>query len=186
MNHDSGNINDFGMDTISLAGPLEARLQAVREAGFTQIMLAAKTWSAIPWCGGRCGRGARQRTARDGFQCCAISRAVRPLARLQDRHRKSMLSMCHQLGCRLLLICSSTSVHATQETEALVKDLRKLAMLAIPMNIRIAYEACPGGELSTSFPGLGLICQADMPNLGLDLTLFTCSPPTHRWTNWTS
>ncbi|MFN3571486.1 MAG: sugar phosphate isomerase/epimerase, partial [Polaromonas sp.] len=42
MSHDSGNINDFGMDTISLAGPLEAKLQAVREAGFSQIMLAAK------------------------------------------------------------------------------------------------------------------------------------------------
>ncbi|MDO8718986.1 MAG: sugar phosphate isomerase/epimerase, partial [Polaromonas sp.] len=42
MTHNSGNIDDFGMDTISLAGPLEAKLKAVREAGFTQIMLAAK------------------------------------------------------------------------------------------------------------------------------------------------
>ena len=29
------------MDTITLAGPLEAKLKAVREAGFTQIMLNA-------------------------------------------------------------------------------------------------------------------------------------------------
>ena len=41
MSHYNGNIADFGMDTISLAGPLEAKLKAVREAGFTQIMLAA-------------------------------------------------------------------------------------------------------------------------------------------------
>ena len=40
--HYSGNVKDFGMDTISLAGPLEAKLKAVREAGFTQIMLAAR------------------------------------------------------------------------------------------------------------------------------------------------
>jgi hypothetical protein len=31
MIHNSGNIDDFGMDTIPLAGPLEAKL-AVREA----------------------------------------------------------------------------------------------------------------------------------------------------------
>ena len=30
------------MDTITLAGPLEAKLRAVREAGFTQIMLSAQ------------------------------------------------------------------------------------------------------------------------------------------------
>ena len=38
----SRNVADFGMDTITLAGPLEAKLQAVRAAGFTQIMLAAR------------------------------------------------------------------------------------------------------------------------------------------------
>ena len=42
MSHYSGNIDDFGMDTISLAGPLEAKLKAVKAAGFTQIMLSAK------------------------------------------------------------------------------------------------------------------------------------------------
>jgi hypothetical protein len=35
------NLDHFGMDTITLAGPLEAKLKAVREAGFTQIMLNA-------------------------------------------------------------------------------------------------------------------------------------------------
>jgi glucose-1-phosphate adenylyltransferase len=39
---DPNSSNDFGMDIISLAGPLPARLKAVREAGFTQIMLAAQ------------------------------------------------------------------------------------------------------------------------------------------------
>ena len=36
------NVADFGMDTISLAGPLEAKLAAVKAAGFGQIMLAAR------------------------------------------------------------------------------------------------------------------------------------------------
>ena len=36
------NLDHFGMDTITLAGPLEAKLRAVRAAGFTQIMLSAR------------------------------------------------------------------------------------------------------------------------------------------------
>ena len=40
MSHYNGNIDDFGMDTLSLGGPLEARLKAVSDAGFTQIMLS--------------------------------------------------------------------------------------------------------------------------------------------------
>jgi sugar phosphate isomerase/epimerase len=86
---------------------------------------------------------------------------------------KSMLDMCHQLGCRLLLICSSNSVHASGDSRALVKDLRKLAMLAIPMNIRIAYEALSWGRTVNEFPqAWELICQADMPNLGLGFDSF--------------
>ena len=37
----TGHWSDFGMDTISLAGPLEAKLRAIREAGFTQVTLSA-------------------------------------------------------------------------------------------------------------------------------------------------
>ena len=42
MSQFEGNFDDFGMDTISLAGPLEAKLAAIRSAGFSQVMLAAR------------------------------------------------------------------------------------------------------------------------------------------------
>ena len=29
------NLDHFGMDTITLAGPLEAKLRAIQDAGFT-------------------------------------------------------------------------------------------------------------------------------------------------------
>jgi len=170
MSHYSGNIDDFGMDTISLAGPLEAKLKAVREAGFTQIMLAARDIVGHPE-----GMQAAVAAVRasglhvTGFQ---VLRDFEGLSgHLHDYKMdiaKSMLDMCHALDCRLLLVCSSTSVHATGETAALVKDLRKLAMLAIPMNIKIAYEALSWGRVVNEFPqAWEIICQADMPNLGL-------------------
>ena len=35
------NLDNFGMDTITLAGPLEAKLAAIKGAGFTHVMLNA-------------------------------------------------------------------------------------------------------------------------------------------------
>lgn len=175
MSHYSGNIDDFGMDTISLAGPLEAKLKAVREAGFTQIMLAAKDLVGHPDGMEAAVAAVRASGLRvTGFQ---VLRDFEGLSgHLHDYKMdiaKSMLEMCHALGCRLLLICSSTSVHATGETRALVRDLRKLAMLAIPMNIKIAYEALSWGRTVNEFPqAWDIICEADMPNLGLGFDSF--------------
>ncbi len=170
MSHYSGNIDDFGMDTISLAGPLEAKLKAVRSAGFSQIMLAAKDIVGHPDGMEAAVAAVRASGLRvTGFQVLRDFEGL--TGHLHDYKMdiaKSMLDMCHALDCRLLLVCSSTSVHATDETAALVKDLRKLAMLAIPMNIKIAYEALSWGRVVNEFPqAWDLICQADMPNLGL-------------------
>ena len=175
MNHNIGNIGDFGMDTISLAGTLEAKLKAVREAGFTQIMLSARDLVGHPDGMEAAVAAVKASGLRvTGFQ---VLRDFEGLGgHLHDYKidiAKSMLEMCHALDCRLLLICSSTSVHATDETTALVRDLRKLAMLAIPMNIRIAYEALSWGRSVNEFPqAWDLICQADMPNLGLGFDSF--------------
>ena len=175
MRNTVGILDRFGMDTITLAGSLEAKLDAMVSAGFAQVMLSARDIVGHP--GGLLSAvkvveasGLRP----TGFQ---VLRDFEGLSgHLHDYKidiAKSMLAMCHQLGCRLLLICSSTSVHATGDSQALVKDLRKLAMLAIPMNIRIAYEALSWGRTINEFPqAWELICEADMPNLGLGFDSF--------------
>ena len=175
MSHYSGNIDDFGMDTITLAGPLEAKLKAVRDAGFTQIMLAAKDLVGHPDGVDAAVAAVRASGLRvTGFQ---VLRDFEGLSGHLHEYKidiaKSMLEMCHALGCGLLLICSSTSVHATNDTKALVRDLRKLAMLAIPMNIKIAYEALSWGRTINEFPqAWDIISEADMPNLGLGFDSF--------------
>ena len=175
MSHYNGNIADFGMDTISLAGPLEAKLKAVGDAGFTQIMLSARDLVGHPDGLNAAVAAVRASGLRvTGFQ---VLRDFEGLSgHLHDYKMdiaKSMLEMCAALDCHLMLMCSSTSVHATGETSALVRDLRKLAMLAIPMNIRIAYEALSWGRTVNQFPqAWDLICEADMPNLGLGFDSF--------------
>jgi sugar phosphate isomerase/epimerase len=170
-----GNIDDFGMDTISFAGPLEAKLKATREAGFSQIMLAARdlVGHADGWQAAVAAVKASGLRVT-GFQ---VLRDFEGLSGHLHEYKidiaKSMLEMCHALDCGVMLMCSSTSTHATSDTEALVKDLRKLAMLAIPMNIKIAYEALSWGRTINQFPeAWDLVCRADMPNLGLGFDSF--------------
>ena len=88
-----------------------------------------------------------------------------------------MLEMARAVGAPLLLACSSTSTHATQDLDALARDLRKLAMLAVPMGIRIAYEGLSWGRTINEFTtAWEVVSRADAPNLGLGhRTRFTSS-----------
>ena len=175
MRQIEGDFDDFGMDTISLAGPLEAKLAAIRGAGFSQVMLAARdlVGHAQGW------RAAVAAVKASGLRVTGfqVLRDFEGLSGHLHAYKvdiaKSMLEMCHALDCRLLLACSSTSVHASEDPQVLVRDLRKLAMLAIPMRIKVAYEALSWGRTVNQFPqAWDLIAQADMPNLGLGFDSF--------------
>jgi sugar phosphate isomerase/epimerase len=83
---------------------------------------------------------------------------------------KAMLGMCRALGSRVLLVCSSASAHATGEADSIARDLQKLAMLALPLGIRIAYEALSWGRHVNEYPQAWEIVQAaDRANLGICL-----------------
>jgi sugar phosphate isomerase/epimerase len=163
------------MDTISLAGPLPAKLKAIREAGFSQVMLSARDLV-----GHDGGVEAAIAAVRDsglrvtGFQ---VLRDFEGLSgQLHDYKvdiAKSMLELCAAVGSKVLLVCSSTSAHASGDRDLIARDLRKLAMLAIPHGIRIAYEALSWGRAIEEFPAAwDVVMRADMPNLGLGLDSF--------------
>ena len=128
MSTRQGNFDDFGMDTISLAGPLEAKLKAVRDAGFGQIMLSARDVVGHPDGLDAAVQAVRASGLRvTGFQ---VLRDFEGLSGHLHGYKvdiaKSMLEMCAALGSKILLVCSSTSVHASQDPDVLAKDLRKL------------------------------------------------------------
>lgn len=175
MSQFEGKFDDFGMDTITLAGPLKGKLDAMKAAGFTQVMLLARDLVSHPegW------RAAVQEVKDSGLRVTGFQ-VLRDFEGLSGHLHdykvdiaKSMMEMCAALDCRVMLACSSTSTHATGDTDKLVQDLRKLAMLAIPMNIKIAFEALSWGRNVNEFPqAWDLISQADMPNLGLGFDSF--------------
>ena len=169
------NIDDFGMDTITLAGPLEAKLQAMRAAGFTQVMISARDIAGHPG-----GEAAAARLVREsglratGFQ---VLRDFEGLSGHLHAYKvdiaKAMLRMCQALGAKVLLVCSSTSTHATGDREHLARDLRKLAMLAVPLGIRIAFKGLSWSRTVRDFAAASdLVFRANCPNLGLAIDAF--------------
>jgi sugar phosphate isomerase/epimerase len=175
MSQSQGTIDDFGMDTISLAGPLEAKLQAIRQAGFSQVMLSARDLVGHPQ-----GLAHAVQVVKDsglrvtGFQ---VLRDFEGLTGHLHEYKidiaKSMIDMCAALGSRVLLVCSSTSVHATQDLDAIAADLRKLAMLAVPRGIKVAFEALSWGRTLNEYTAAwDVVSRADAPNLGLGLDSF--------------
>ena len=168
-------IDEFGMDTITLAGPLEAKLDAMVAAGFSQVMLSARDIVGHPG-GVRAavaavhGSGLRP----TGFQ---VLRDFEGLPGHLHGYKvdiaKAMLEMCAALDSKVLLVCSSTSQHASTDPDVLARDLAKLAMLALPLGIKVAYEGLSWGRSVNEFTtAWDVVCRADVPNLGIGLDSF--------------
>jgi sugar phosphate isomerase/epimerase len=168
----SQNIRDFGMDTITMAGTLPAKLDALAGAGFGQVMLSARDLTGHA--GGVDDAVAVVKASglrATGFQ---VLRDFEGLSgHLHDYKvdvAKSMIEMCAALGSKVLLACSSVSQHASGDLDHLARDLRKLAMLALPYGIRVAYEALSWGRhVNEVQQTWDVVTRADMPNLGIGI-----------------
>ncbi len=166
------NIADFGMDTTTLAGALPAKLAAARSAGFGQIMLLARDITGHA--GGvdeAIGLVKASGLRVTGFQ---VLRDFEGLSgHLHDYKvdvARSMLALAAAVGAKVLLACSSTSSHADTDPGHIARDLRKLAMLALPLGIRVAYEGLSWGRSINEYTAAWeAVVRADMPNLGLGI-----------------
>jgi len=169
------NLDHFGVNTITLAGGLEGKLRAVRDAGFGQIVLSAQDLVDHP--GGEAAAIAAVRSS--GLRPAGLQ-VLRDFEGLEGHLHaykvdiaKSMLDMCRATGTRLLLVSSSTSSHSSGEAGHLVRDLRKLAMLAVPYGVRVAYEALSWGRhVNEPLQAWDVVAEADRANLGLMLDSF--------------
>jgi len=168
-------FHDFGMTTASLVGSLETKLAAVRGAGFSQVMIAAADVVAHPG-----GAEAGVRAAREsGLEVTGVE-ALRdyeglegPLHAYKIDVAKSMLEVCAALGGRLLLVEASTSKHASTDAASIARDLGKLAMMAVPLGIRVAYKGQPWSRTARDFRAAAdHVLRVNAPNLGVAVDAF--------------
>ena len=168
-------FHDFGMATASLAGSLETKLAAVRSAGFSQVMISAQDVVAHPG-----GTAAGVRAVRSsGLEVTGLEalRDYEGLASQLHAYKvdvaRSMLEICADLGGRLLLVEASTSKHASADAAVIARDLAKLAVMAVPLRIRIAYKGQPGSRTARDFrQAADLVLRVNAPNLGVAVDAF--------------
>jgi sugar phosphate isomerase/epimerase len=169
------NLGNFGMDTITLAGPLEAKLRASRALGFSQIMLWAKDLAGYPDgldSAVKLVKGSGLRVT--GIQVMRDYEGLSgPLHDYKIDIAKSMLRLCKAVGAPLLMVCSTTSKHASGDPAHAARDLAKLATLAVPLGIRIGYEALSWGLHVNEYPASWEVVEmADHANLGVVIDSF--------------
>ncbi len=168
-------LGDFSMDTITLPGSLESKLDAANAAGFSQITLWAKDLAGHPD-----GYEAALNEVRlsglrvNGIQVMRDYEGLSgPLHRYKVETVKTMLKLCEAVGAERLLICSSTSAHASGDVDHIAADLRKVAMLATPLGIRVGYEALSWGRHVSDFElSWEIVQRADRANLGVCIDAF--------------
>lgn len=169
------NLSNFGMDSITLAGPLEGKLQASRAVGFSQIMLWAKDLAGHP--GGM--EDAVRLVRASGLRVTGLQvmRDFEGLSGTLHDYKldiaKQLLQVCRAVGAPLLLVCSSTSSHASGETALLARHLAKLATLAVPLGVRIGYEALSWGRHINQYEqSWEVVEMAEHANLGVVIDSF--------------
>jgi 2-keto-myo-inositol isomerase len=169
------NLSRFGMNTVTLAGDLEAKLDAISNAGFHAIELWAKDLTAHAGGVAAASRAVRNSGLRiSSFQLLRDFEGL-PDAMLQYKLDtvKPIMEMMRAVGCDLLLVASSTSPDSTGDKDKLADDLAKLATLATPLDIRIGYEPLSWGRWINDYPSAWEIVElADRENLGLVLDSF--------------
>lgn len=169
------NFNDFGIDSASLAGSLETRLAAAKEAGFSQVMISATDIVGHP----SNTEAAVRAIQGSGLRVTGLE-ALRDFEGLTGKMHdykvdvaKSMLVLCSRIGGRLLLTEASSSAHADVDPEKIARDLRKLSMLALPLGIRIAFKSFSWSRTVNNFSTAAeIVTLANCPNLGLAVDAF--------------
>jgi sugar phosphate isomerase/epimerase len=169
------NFADFGMDTASLAGTLERKLAAIRLAGFGLVMIAAADVAGHPQ-----GTAAGVRAVRESGLRVTGFEALRDFEGLDGQLHaykvdvaKSMLALAREIGAKLVVVEATTSTHAETSADRTASDLRKLAMLAVPLGIRIAYKPQPSSRTAKTLTvAADIVFRAASSNLGLAVDSF--------------
>lgn len=169
------NMGDIGMDSVTLSGPLAAKLAAIRAAGFSQVMLRGIDLNTAE--GGT--QAGIELIRNSGLRCTGLQ-VLRDFEGLSGRLRafktavaREMLQLCVAVESPLLLVCSSTLPYASGGVDDMVCDLRLLADMAHEFGVKIAYEALSWGHAVNDITMSGrLVSAANRDNLGVALDSF--------------
>lgn len=165
----------IGINSATLPGTLQEKMDAVREAGFGALVLSARDLLA-----NADGAAAAARKVRASGVRVSAFQFLREITGPSEREfeyrieaAKSILELAASVGCRLLIVSSSTAPTAIADPALLARNLAVLGTLATPFGIRIGYEALAWGRWVSEYPDAWRVVQlANRHNVGLVIDSF--------------
>uniref|UniRef100_UPI003B51DF7C bifunctional sugar phosphate isomerase/epimerase/4-hydroxyphenylpyruvate dioxygenase family protein n=1 Tax=Roseovarius indicus TaxID=540747 RepID=UPI003B51DF7C len=164
-----------GIATVSISGNLEEKIEAIAAAGFTGIEIFEQDFIADI----RSPAAVGQRIRECGLEVMlfqpfrdfeGLPKALRAKA-FERAERK--FDVMQELGCELMLICSSVHPEALGGIDRAAADFAAFGELAAKRGLRVGYEALAWGRhVNDHRDAWEIVRRADHPNVGLILDSF--------------
>ncbi|NIL90131.1 hypothetical protein RhoFasSB10_02448 [Rhodococcus fascians] len=161
--------------TVSLSGSLDEKMRAIAEAGFDGFEVFEPDLISSPDLPADIAKKAADLGLTvDLYQPFRDADSDDPdqFARNLVRAERKF-DVMEQLGCDLLLVCSSPLAGAVREDDKLIEQMATLAERAHRRGLRLAYEALAwGSHVDTYRHAWEIVRQVDHPALGTCLDSF--------------
>ena len=165
----------WSIASVCMGGALEGKLAAAAKAGFRAVEIFEND---LTFFAGK-PRDARLMAADLGLEIVALQplrdfEAMPDPIRARNFERAARkLDLMHELGARLLCLCSNVSPDAIDDPQRAAADLAELADLARQHGMRIGYEALAWGRWVKDWTAAwDIVRAADRDNLGIVLDSF--------------
>ncbi len=164
-----------GIATVSISGNLEEKIEAIADAGFSGIEIFEQDFIADIRSPREVGQSIRDaglevmlfQPFRD-FE--GLPRSLR--AKAFDRAERKF-DVMQELGCDLILVCSSVHPEALGGIDRAAEDFAELGDRAAARGLRVGYEALAWGRyINDHRDAWEIVRRADHPNVGLILDSF--------------
>ncbi|MDG3039690.1 bifunctional sugar phosphate isomerase/epimerase/4-hydroxyphenylpyruvate dioxygenase family protein [Roseicyclus marinus] len=164
-----------GIATVSISGTLEEKIEAIAAAGFSGIEIFEQDFIADD----RSPREVAARVREAGLDLMLFQPfrdfegLPAPLrARAFDRAERKF-DLMQELGCDLMLVCSSVHPEAMGGIDRAAQDFAELGERAARRGLRIGYEALAWGRhVNDHRDAWEVVRRADHPSIGLILDSF--------------
>ncbi|QFT64416.1 4-hydroxyphenylpyruvate dioxygenase [Roseivivax sp. THAF30] len=164
-----------GIATVSISGTLEEKIEAISEASFDGIEIFEQDFIADI----RSPKLVGQRI-RDAGLDVMLFQPFRDFEGLPNPMRakafdraERKFDVMEDLGCELILMCSSCHPEALGGVDRAADDFAELGERAAARGLRIGYEALAWGKhVSDHRDAWEIVRRADHPNVGLVLDSF--------------
>ena len=164
-----------GIATVSISGNLEEKIEAIAAAGFTGIEIFEQDFIADL----RSPKAVGQRIRDAGLEVMLFQPfrdfegLPGPLrAKAFDRAERKF-DVMQQLGCDLVLVCSSVHPEALGGIDRAAADFAELGDRAAARGLRVGYEALAWGRyVNDHRDAWEIVRRADHPSVGLILDSF--------------